>query len=147
MCARIDQEKLKRLEQYKKDFKAVIKDYCFEPGDLVLIRNTAIESSLDKKLKPRYNGPMIVVKRNKGGSYIVAELDGSVWHQKIARFMVVSYFVREKIELPDGILEIINCDEYTLRCIEKQVDPDEELSKDYLMEGVKLHDSDTEEDT
>jgi len=147
MRARIDREKLKHLEQYEKDFKAVIKDYCFEPGDLVLIRNTAIESSLDKKMKPRYNRPMIVVKRNKGRLYIVAELDGSVWHQKIARFRVVPYFAREKIELPDGILEIINCDEDMLRGIEKQVDPDEELSKDYLMEGVKLDKSDTEEDT
>jgi len=90
---------------------------------------------------------MIVVKRNKGGSYIVAELDGSVWHQKIARFRVVPYFAREKIELPDGILGIIDCDEDMLRCIEKQVDPEEELSKDYLMEGVKLDESDTEEDT
>jgi hypothetical protein len=144
MRARIDQEKLKRLKQYEKDFKAVIKDYCFEPGDLVLVRNTAIESSLDKKMKPRYNGPMIVVRRNKGGSYILAEIDGSVWHQKVARFRVVPYFARERIELPEGILAIIDCDEDTLQRIEEQDEPDEDFSKDYLMEGVKLDESDEE---
>ena len=141
MRRRVDQEKLKRLEVYERNFKAVIKDYRFEPGDLVLVRNTAVESSLNSKMKPRYTGPMIVVRRNKGGSYILAEMDGSVWHQKVARFRVVPYYAREKIELPEGIFGIIDCDEETLEQIEEQVDPDEELSRDYLMEGVTLDDS------
>ena len=111
----------------------MIKDYKFEPGDLVLIRNTVIESSLDKKMKPRYTGQMIVVRRNKGGSYILSEMDGSVWHQKVGRFRVVPYFAREKIELPEGILKVIDCDQETLDKIENQIDPDEELSKDYLL--------------
>jgi len=142
MRTRIDQEKLKRLQQYERDFKAVIKNYCFGPGDLVLVRNTAIESSLDKKMKPRYTGPMIVVRRNKGGSYILAEMDGAVWHQKVARFRVVPYFAREKIELPEGILEIVDCNEETLDRIEEQAGPDEDMSRDYLMDGVALTDSD-----
>jgi hypothetical protein len=142
MRKRIDHEKLKRLEQYEKDFKAVIKDYRFEPGDLVLVRHTAIESSLDKKMKPRYTGPMIVVKQNKRGSYILAEMDGAVWHQKVARFRVVPYFAREKIDLPEGILGIIDCELKVLQQIENQEDPDEELSRDYLMDGVVLEDSD-----
>ena len=50
----VDKEKLRRLKAYEKDFKAVIKDYKFEPGDLVLDRNTAVESSLDKNMKPKY---------------------------------------------------------------------------------------------
>lgn len=146
MRGRIDQDKLKRLERYERDFKAVIKDYRFEPGDLVLVRNTAIESSLNRKMKPRYTGPMIVVRRNKGGSYILADPSGSVWHQKVARFRVVPYFAREKIELPEGIMKIIDCDLETLDRIEDQVDPDEDLSKDYLMDGVALAESDESEE-
>ena len=110
------------------------------------MRNTAIESSLDKKMKPRYTGPMIVIRQNKGGSYILAEMNGAVWHQKVARFRVVPYFAREKIDIPENILEIIDCDSETLDRIEDQIDPDENLSKDYLMEGVGLIDSDNSDE-
>ena len=47
MQKQIYKQKLKRLLRYKKDNQAVIKDYRFEPGDLVLVRNTAVESSLN----------------------------------------------------------------------------------------------------
>ena len=33
----IDEDKLKRLKNYERDFKAVIKDYKFKPKDLVLV--------------------------------------------------------------------------------------------------------------
>ena len=42
MCARISEDKIKRLLQYEKDHKAVIKDYNFKLGDLILVRNTVI---------------------------------------------------------------------------------------------------------
>ena len=138
----IDEEKLKRLEAYERDYKAVIRDYKFVPGDLVLVRNTAIESSLDKKMKPRYMGPMIVVSVNKGGSYILAEMNGAVWQQKVAKFRVIPYFAREKIEIPEGIMAIIDADESELEKIREQPDEEAILEKDYLMEGVNLNDSD-----
>ena len=142
MRERIDEEKLKRLEAYERDYKAVIRDYKFVPGDLVLVRNTAIESSLDKKMKPRYMGPMIVVSVNKGGSYILAEMNGAVWQQKVAKFRVIPYFAREKIEIPEGIMAIIDADESELEKIREQPDEEAILEKDYLMEGVNLNDSD-----
>jgi hypothetical protein len=40
--------------------------------------NTQIEKSLNKKMHARYIGPLIVVSRNYGGAYILAELDGTV---------------------------------------------------------------------
>ena len=103
MKERIDKDKLKRLQAYEKDFEAVIKDYKFRPGDLVLVRNTAIEKSLDKKMKARYNGPMIVVRITKMESYILAEMTGTVLQHKVAKFRVVPYFARRKIKIPEGI--------------------------------------------
>jgi hypothetical protein len=143
MRKRIDLEKLKRLETYERDYKAVIKDYKFKPGDLVLVRNTAIESSLDKKLKPRYIGPMIVVTENKGGSYILAEMTGAVWQQKVAKFRVVPYFAREKIDLPEGILAIIDTDQTGLAKIAAQPDLEPRMKRDYLMDNVVLRNDDS----
>jgi hypothetical protein len=145
MRERIDHEKLKRLKAYEKDYKAVIRDYKFQPGDLVLVRNTAIESSLDKKMKPRYMGPMIVVAINKGGSYILAEMTGAVWQQKVAKFRVIPYFAREKIEIPEGIMAIIDADESDLDKIRNQPEEESELERDYLMDGVNMQDSDDSE--
>jgi hypothetical protein len=146
MRKRIDREKLKRLERYEEDYKAVIKDYSFKPGDLVMIRNTAIEKSLDKKMKPRYNGPMIVVAQGKNGAYIVAEMTGAVLHQKIARFRVVPYFARTKIALPEGIMAIIDADKSIIEKIDNLADDETVLDRDYLMDTVQLESSDNEED-
>ena len=143
MRSRIDVDKLKRLRAYERDFKAVIKDYRFQPGDLVLIRNTAIESSLNAKMKERYNGPMIVVKETKGGSYIVAEMTGAVWQQKVAKFRVVPYFARRKIALPEGIMKIIDLNDLELERIEAQPEEDDVLlSRDYLMDDVRMETED-----
>lgn len=145
MRQRIDEDKLKRLKAYEEDFHAVIKDYKFVPGDLVLVRNTAIENSLDKKMKPRYFGPMIVVRENRGGSYILAELTGAVWHRKVAKFRVVPYFARKKIDLPEGIMSILDTDEAGLANIEAQPDENIVLTKDYLMDDVRMVSEQTED--
>jgi ABC-type Fe2+-enterobactin transport system substrate-binding protein len=145
----ISVEKLKRLRCYEFDNKAVIKDFHFKPGDLVIVRNTAIESSLDKKMKPRHNGPMIVIAENKGSSYIVAEMTGTVSQHKVAKFRILPYFARRKIELPEGILSIIDLSPEGLERL-KQLPEEEEdtvqiLSRDYLMDNVNLVDSENED--
>jgi hypothetical protein len=142
MRGRIDKEKLKWIQMYEKDFHAVIKDYKFEPGDLVLVCHTAIESSLDKKMKPRYMGPMIVVKESRGGSYILAEMSGAVWHQKCAKFRVIPYFARKRISIPEGIMKIIDSDETVLKEIDEQPEDDFVLSRDYLMDAVRMETDD-----
>jgi len=146
MRSRIDQDKLKRLQTYEKDFEAVIKDYKFQPGDLVLMRNTAIEKSLDKKMKARYNGPMIVVRIAKRGAYILAEMTGAVLQHKVAKFRVVPYYARRKIDIPEGILSIIDLNEAELNKIEGQPEDDLLLSKDFLMDGVNMVSETSEEE-
>ncbi len=136
MRERINKDKLKRLLAYEKDFHAVIKDYRFQPGNLVLVRNTAVKKSLDKEMKPRYTGPMIVVRENKGGSYIVTEITGAVWQQKCARFRVVPYYARQKIPLLEGIMKIIDLDKEGLDKIEAQPEEDILMARDYVMDDV-----------
>ena len=70
------------------------------------MRNTRIEKSLNKKMKPWYLGPLIVVSRNKRGAYILCELDGSVLQNPIAWFCILPYLARKSIFLPEGFIDI-----------------------------------------
>ena len=126
MRARVSEDKVKRLLQYEKDHKAIIKDYNFNLGDLILVRNTAIEKSLDKKMKARYLGPMVVIRRTKGGSYVVAELNGALWQQKVGVFCCIPYYARKSIKLPENVLEWLEISEEGLQKILNSKDNEDE---------------------
>ena len=141
MRKQIDLQKLKRLREYEKDYKAVIKDFNFEPGDLVLMRHSEVESSLDKKMQPRYKGPMIVVARSKGGSYVLAEINQAISQERVAKFRILPYFARRKIEMPDGIFSVIDTSrEGVERILNLPDEENETLKRDYVFDNVRMTD-------
>ena len=70
------------------------------------MRNSKVEYSLNKKMKPHYLGPLIIVSRNKGGAYILCKLDGMVLHRPIAAYWVLPYLARRTIYLPEDFINI-----------------------------------------
>jgi hypothetical protein len=67
----------------------------YAKGKLVLMRHTAVESSLDRKQFPRYLGPYQVVQQNRSGAYILAELSGVRLADRVAAFRVTEYLKRD----------------------------------------------------
>lgn len=99
-AAAIVQSRLRSKEQFEKVFRRRLTSHVFEEGDLVLVRNSQVEKELDKKHKPRYLGPFQIVRRTKGGSYVLKELDGTVSRRGVARFRLLPYVPRAGVHLP-----------------------------------------------
>ena len=96
----VTESRRKNLERFEKIHASRIIDFDFKPGALVLIRNSSTEESLDRKAKPRYLGPVVVVRKTEGMSYTVAELDGAVHRHRIAGFRLIPYFPRTHTDIP-----------------------------------------------
>lgn len=124
--------------RFEKKHRHTIRDFNFQRGDLVLIRNTQIEKSLNRKMKPRYLGPLIILSRNRGTAYILCELDGSVIDRPIASFRVIPYFARKSIPIPDNFIDI---DTARLRELENSEEIDDNIPVD-----TQDNDSDSDSD-
>jgi hypothetical protein len=85
----------------------------------------AVEKSLNRKMCPRYTGPLVVISRNCSGAYILCELDGTLTHAPFAAFHVLPYFTHEHINIPD-LEQHINITVTHLREMEASYDPDPE---------------------
>jgi len=69
-------------------------------GSLVLVHNSHIEKELNRKMKPHFLGPMVIVHRTQGGAYILAELNGSVSRLQYATFHIIPYLERFSDHMP-----------------------------------------------
>ncbi|EJD34529.1 hypothetical protein AURDEDRAFT_30539, partial [Auricularia subglabra TFB-10046 SS5] len=83
------------VQEFRDKFKHTIKDYDFKEGELVMVRNTQVAKELGwKKIEDKYYGPLVVIRRNPGGNYVLAELDGSISLLRCAAFRVAPYYPR-----------------------------------------------------
>ena len=48
---------------FERDHGTTIWDFNFKTRDLVLVRNTAVEMALNRKMRPCYTGPLVVVSK------------------------------------------------------------------------------------
>jgi hypothetical protein len=79
---------------------------------------------------------MIVISRNRGGAYILAEMNGAVLARPIGAFRIIPYFPRQTIALPplEDLLDI-STDE--LRRREQSTEPDEEFADSVPAEDIE----------
>ena len=93
--------RLQAAVRFERDHAATIRDFDFQWGDLVLVHNTAIEKSLNHKMCTRYIGPLVIISWNRGGAYIICELNSSVFDRPVTAFWVIPYFAQKSLSLPD----------------------------------------------
>lgn len=89
---------------------------------------------MNRKSRSRYIGPFEVVRRTLNGSYILKELDGSLWSQKVAAFRVLPYITRDDQRLED------------LRSNKVLVPPDIELHEQEQLELQEESDNNSDSD-
>ena len=138
--------RIKAAIRFEQEHFSTITDYNFNLGDLVLIRNTAIEKLLNRKMCARYIGPLLVISQNKGSVYIISELNGSVFDRPIAAFRIIPYFARQRINVPP-LDELIDITSRRLRELEETTlsDLDDE-DEDVAVNRYPSPDEDDEED-
>ncbi|PVF91238.1 hypothetical protein CPB86DRAFT_674501, partial [Serendipita vermifera] len=90
----IRKSRWKYKERFEKENERTLFRGELSPGQLVLVRNSAVEKELDRKHKPRWLGPYVVVRKTKGGSYVLAQEDGAILRTRFAAFRVIPYHQR-----------------------------------------------------
>ena len=76
---------------------------------------------------------VVVVSRNRGGAYIVAELDGAVFDRPIAAFRLIPYLARQNL---------IQFDLADLDAYENRIRELEHTEESYEEEGLAVEEDD-----
>jgi hypothetical protein len=97
---RILKSRYASVRQFEQQYENTIQHQAFKPGDLVLVRNLGSDTEIGNKTKPRYFGPMLVIRRTRNGTYRLAELDGAVSKLRYAAFRIVPYLARSRSSIP-----------------------------------------------
>jgi transposase InsO family protein len=100
----IAKSRFRSKEEFERRYKRRFTQKEFKTGSMVLVRNSKVKDELDRKYKPRYLGPFIVVRRTQGGSYILKELDGTISRRGVAAFRLLPYFSRSGEPIPPDAL-------------------------------------------
>lgn len=98
--------------QFEKRFFKRLNRSTFDKGDLVLVRNTAIEKELNRKTKPRYNGPFEIRNQTPQGSYKLRELNGVQMRRGVVAFRLLPYITRMDLAALSPSEEDKSADEY-----------------------------------
>ncbi|KNZ82036.1 hypothetical protein J132_08381 [Termitomyces sp. J132] len=140
MRERVEKDKLQWPLKLAEEHKNSIKDFSFKPLDLVLVKNMITESSYSAKMLPHFHGPMVLIAKTKGGNYIVAELDGSVWQTRVAAFRVVPYKAQKQLELSQSLEQWVDITPKKLKGLREELQrPTINAMSDLLFRSIRLH--------
>ena len=92
---------------------------------------------------------MIVIHRNKGGAYIVAEMDGTIYGSTVGAFRLVPFYPRKSIELPSNIHDVIDRGPEALQELKKRAagsNPLQDLAFDRMPKYAKKGETGDESD-
>ena len=96
----LSKSRFRSKKAFEKKFTQRLKTDPYQPGDLVLIRNNPIENSvsIERKTADKYMGPYQVQRRTQGGSYALAEMDGTPLQHHVAAFRLIPYVKRQDLD-------------------------------------------------
>ena len=80
--------------QFEQRFAKRLSRDEYKSGELVLVRNSAIELSHNRKHQPRYLGPYEIDKKISEKSYALKDLDGTPFRQRTGTFRLLPYISR-----------------------------------------------------